>query len=331
MSTKVFQFIPAFGQTITATTFLTTHAVAQLLAAKGIGGGISTLSFPDIGELRNMATTIWYDTMDASHLLFIDADMGFDPQIVIDMVAFGEPVVGAIYPQRKLPTSWAGSGTGEAATERRGGFMRVEGVGMGCTLIHRSAITIMLEKMPEIIDTRMALHPAADTMRQVGAHRMIRAFDKIDLPERGQVSEDLSFCLRWNRCGGQTWAAINYRMAHVGPYDFGACYLEHVQAMEAQAAAQQMQVQVQAALLAQTAGGTAITEPMITVGTTPILPPVNYQTEMAATMAEIALKPTAVPTSKKARKQAAPRRMPAGALKSAQNGSKRSARAAGRR
>lgn len=236
MSTKIFVFVPAFGQHVTAATFLTTHALQQTLAAKGIGGGVSTLSFPDIAELRNMATTIWYDALDASHLLFVDADMGFPPDLVLDMLAFGEPLVGTIYPQRKFPLSWAGSGTGEAMAERRGGFMKVEGVGMGCTLIHRSVITTMLEQMPEIVDTRIDLHPARDTLLQAGTKRIIRAFQCIDIPERGLVSEDLSFCIRWNRCGGSVWANIGHRISHVGPHDFGARYLDQIeQAQMAQA------------------------------------------------------------------------------------------------
>lgn len=227
MSKNVFIFVPAFGQTITATTFLTTHAVRQHLNSKGMGGGISTLSFPDIAELRSMAMTIWYDTMPGvDYMLFIDADMGFAPEIVTDMILFDEPLIGTIYPQRKMPLSWAGSGTGATQTERRGNFMLVEGVGMGCTLIKRELVTKMLEKMPEIVDVRLGLHPAGQTLQQAGTNRLIRAFEKLDLPERGVVSEDLSFCLRWQRCGGQTWAAIAYRMSHVGPFDYAGRYLD---------------------------------------------------------------------------------------------------------
>src|SRR5262245_57970826 len=110
---KVFIFVPAFGQQITATTFLTTHALQQAFSGKGIGGGVSTLSFPDIAELREIALTIWYDTMlDVDYLLFVDADMGFAPEVVLDMLLFNEGIVGTIYRQRKFPISWAGSGTG---------------------------------------------------------------------------------------------------------------------------------------------------------------------------------------------------------------------------
>lgn len=227
---KVFVFLPAFGQQITATTFLTTHALQQMLSSKGIGGGVSTLSFPDIAELREIATTIWYDTMpDVEHLLFIDADMGFPPEMVLDMLLLGEGLVGTIYPQRRLPISWAGSGTGEKVTERRGNFMRVEGVGMGCTLIRRDVITAMLEKMPELVDERLALHPSGETLKQAGAKRLIRCFEKMDVKERGVISEDLSFCIRAGQVGFPCWAAIGYRVSHVGPYDYGARYLDVVE------------------------------------------------------------------------------------------------------
>lgn len=248
MATDIFIFVPAFGQQITATTFLTTHALRQHLMTKGIGGGISTLSFPDIAELRSMAVTVWYDTMpNSSHILFIDADMGFPPDLVTDMVMFNEGVVGAVYPQRKLPLSWAGSGTGAEATQRKGDFMQVEGVGFGCTLIRRDVITKMIEKYPELIDTRLHLHPAGDTLRQTGTNRLLRFFEKMDIAERGLISEDLSFCIRWRNCGGEVWASIGHRMSHVGPYDYAGRYLDMVEAaatapMEAPAPLEEAQI-----------------------------------------------------------------------------------------
>lgn len=227
MSHRIYMFVPGYGQHVTATTFLTSHALSQALAAKSIGFGVSTLSFPDIAELRNMALTIWFDRLtDITHLLFVDSDMGFSPELVIDMLLFNEPVVGSIYPQRQLPTSWAGSGTGSTLAERRGDFMRVEGVGMGCCLIRRDAIPPMLERFPELVDHRLDLHPAKGIMQSAGATRMLRFFDKMDIPDRGIVSEDLSFCIRHNLCGGQTWAAIGHRISHVGPYDYGHRYLD---------------------------------------------------------------------------------------------------------
>lgn len=219
---SVFCFVPTFGQQLTTTTFLTTHALQQALNFKGVGGGISALSYPDIAELRNIAMTIWYDTLRETHLLFIDADMGFDPQIVLDMLLFDQPIVGALCPKRVLPVQWAGAGDGRETTEVRAGFMKVAGVGMAVTLIRRDAIKIMLEKMPHLSDTRLHMHSAKDIIEGAGTKRIIRAFDKIDDPENGPLSEDLSFCRRWRECGGEIWANMMYRISHVGPYPYGA-------------------------------------------------------------------------------------------------------------
>jgi hypothetical protein len=99
----------------------------------------------------------------------------------------------------------------------------------------------MLEQMPEVVDTRLDLHPAGETIKQAGSKRLIRAFEKIDLPERGLVSEDLSFCLRWNQCGGQVWAAIGWKISHVGQFDYCGRYLDVIEAQQAAAEAQAQQ------------------------------------------------------------------------------------------
>lgn len=223
---KVFIFVPAFGHQISSTTVQSIVGIMQAFNAAGIGGGFATLSFPDIAELRNMALSIFYDAVDATHMLFLDADMGIDPSMVLEMLNFDEPVVGCLYPKKTLPIEWAGSGTGEAQAECRGYYMHVQGVGFGCTLIRRDAVRIMLEKYPEAIDTRLEHHIARQMLVSSGAKRVLRLFDCLDDPATGKVSEDLSFCRRWNACGGKVWASIGHNVCHMGLYPYTAKYLD---------------------------------------------------------------------------------------------------------
>lgn len=269
MTTNVFCFVPAFGQQITAATVMTLQGIQMTLARHGIGFGFTTLSFPDIAELRSMIATIFYDGMpQCSHLLMIDSDMGFSPDLVLHQLLLDEPLVGTIYPQRRLPTSWAGSGTGEAQAERRGDFMRVEGVGMGCTLIRRDCLdaivadapraaeahidsvigdranafrdagvyeevrTMLRLSLPPFFDERIEQHPGKEMLANGGTKRIIRFFDELDIPGRGKISEDLSFCIRAGWAGVPTWAAIGHRISHVGPFDFAARYLDQVEAAQ---------------------------------------------------------------------------------------------------
>lgn len=217
---NVLVFVPAYGHQISAATFQATHRMMPMLHAKGHSVAISTASSPDISEVRNVALTHWYDGMDgASHLLMIDADMGFPPEVVIDMLALNEPMVGVIYPKKLLEVEWAASGWGKDANAGgRGHFVKVRGLGMGCFLIRRDVVKVMLEKLPDIIDTSFddpSLHPKG---------RLIRAFDPMRNAVGHRMSEDISFCYRWELCGGEVWGAGGYEIEHVGMHSFKACY-----------------------------------------------------------------------------------------------------------
>jgi len=215
---NVFVFIPSFRGSISSTTFETSHRLMSSLMAKGIPASVGTYSWPDIAELRNMILSVWYDTMPgSSHLLFVDDDMGFPPELVLDMLTFNEPVVGAIYPKRSISRIWCGSGV--EAGEYRPGFIEVEGVGAGVLLIQREAISRMTERYPELIGDYMTI----DEMAVIGAKRTLKFFDCIEMPT-GKVSEDISFCRRWRAIGGSVWANVAYEIQHTGPYTFSGCF-----------------------------------------------------------------------------------------------------------
>lgn len=228
MTPNILLAIPAYGNQVSIATLNTTHALIQAFSAQGIRGGIAAFSYPDVSEARNILLTGWYDGCpDATHLLFIDSDMGFSPQVVLDMLVFNEPLVGAMYSKKVIPPQWAASGLPESDVQRSGGFITVRGMGMGCFLVRRDAIDTMLEKMPELIDTRMQYHAARDMLRG----RIIRAFDPFDSPDdnqAGKLSEDLAFCQRWRTCGGEVWASINHDIEHVGIYSYTANYAKFI-------------------------------------------------------------------------------------------------------
>lgn len=222
--TAILMFCPTYKNQLTGSTLLATHALGTHLRSRGIEYGITAISNPDVEWVRNWGVTLFYDKLKQySHLLMIDDDMSFMPDVVTDMLAFGEPVVGALYPKKTAEREWAVSGLPNP--QFRGPFIEVEGLGCGCFLIRRDAITTMLEKMPELSDTRPHTTDSA-LFRESGITRLIRAFDKINDPKRGTVSEDISFGRRWRECGGQVWAATHHQMVHVGPHEYTDTYIK---------------------------------------------------------------------------------------------------------
>ncbi|HKF07206.1 MAG TPA: hypothetical protein VKB89_00545 [Xanthobacteraceae bacterium] len=89
---------------------------------------------------------------------------------------------------------------------------------------------------PPLEDRRLEMHPAKDIMKSASTRRLLQLFDCMDIKDRGRVSEDLSFCMRWNQIGGEVWAAIGHYISHVGPHDFRARYLDNIEAEAAQEA-----------------------------------------------------------------------------------------------
>jgi hypothetical protein len=214
--------VPAYGRMITASTFNATHALMPRLNASGIGCGIGTISHPDIGEVRNMMLSMWfYEMPQHSHMLFVDADMGFPPELVLDMLAFNEPCVGAMYRKKGFEVEWAASGI-EGTPEARGGYMELAGLGMGCFLIRRDAVQAMIDHFPDLVqptddyELRGLLTPCPPML--------LRFFDGIDRGSKGRVSEDISFCMRYRETGGKVWGAGHYEITHEGPAPFIGSY-----------------------------------------------------------------------------------------------------------
>jgi hypothetical protein len=204
----------------------------------------ATVSYAFVADARNYLLTSWYDKTDSTHLLFVDADMGFEPQLILDMVAFDKPVAGVIYTRRqidlkKLVALAAKGETAERAIASahdfilrplRGrqprqikGFLEVEGCGTGIMLIKRAAIETMLKTLPGINDTKPKKTAPA---LAAGLNRLIRAFDVIEV-DGVPLIDDYAFCYRWQGlCKGELWARFDRSVTHVGLHRFGGRYAD---------------------------------------------------------------------------------------------------------
>jgi hypothetical protein len=215
--------VPAMGQQMCAATALSLYTTAQFLAAKNIHNRMTWYAAADIEDIRNLFVTAWYDGHpEFSHMLFVDADMGFEPELIRDFIRFDKPLMGVLYARRKMPASIVGTvPEGHSVNDVVHGFIRATGLGCGVMLISREVITTMLEKMPELSDPIPS--SLAEATPDLKLTRIIRAFDKI---RHGNVrlSEDMAFCHRWQQCGGEVWANVNHKISHIGPFDYHMRY-----------------------------------------------------------------------------------------------------------
>ncbi len=188
-----------------------------------------------ITRSRNTLVARFLAHPGATHLLFVDADIGFEPEQLERMLAFDQSVVAGIYPLKVLhwqaaparqragePADaaallYVGQPCEGAAAERNGGFITAQHAGTGFMLLRRDALERMVQAYPE---TRYrgvdAYSPAA--AEGTPSHAL---FDCMISPESGQyISEDWTFCHRWRAIGGKVWLDTLGSLTHVGAHDY---------------------------------------------------------------------------------------------------------------
>jgi hypothetical protein len=249
---KIVIATPAYGEVFYTPYVSSILKLTRALAKRGWDYAFNAISYSEIAESRNFLLTHWFDKTDASHLLFVDADMGFPPELITDMLDCDKPLVGAVYPKRALDmkrvAELAADGKdaaramsraqdfvlrplrGARASTARPGFIEVEGCGSGILLVQRACIERMLAAMPQISDAKAkTTSPLAKNL-----DRLIRAFEVVYV-DGMRLSEDFSFCHRWRHgCKGEVWASIAHPIEHIGLHRFTGAYADRIGAESAQ-------------------------------------------------------------------------------------------------
>jgi hypothetical protein len=190
-----------------------------------------------ITRARANLVTLFLDDPAATHLLFVDADIGFAPEQVFRLIESGADVVAGVYPikrvnwdkaRRMLQTSAASAPSAaldyvlEIDDPDRvvvvNGFTRVRYAGTGFLMIRRHVLE------------RMCAHPAYAPLQFFREHSLdalsgspnrFALFEcMIDAATGTYLSEDFAFCKRWTDIGGEIWADLQSRLDHVGPSVF---------------------------------------------------------------------------------------------------------------
>jgi hypothetical protein len=175
----------------------------------------------------------------ATHLLFIDSDIVFEPEQVFRLLECDVEVTAAVYPTKRA--DWArlidliraGSVDPEADSLSyvielespecptfRGGFVKARYVGTGFLMIRRAALMAMIEHYPDLRYTQE--HVANDPLH--GSPWRCALFNCMIDEAGNYLSEDFSFCRRWTEMGGQIWADTGSRLDHVGSMTFHGNY-----------------------------------------------------------------------------------------------------------
>ena len=187
-----------------------------------------------ITRARASLISQFLDDASATHLLFIDADIGFEPDQVLRLIECGADMCAAIYPIKRIdwdkvrktvqtahpnPAAAALKYVFEVddpnAVIAHGGFAKVRYAGTGFLMIRRQALERMCAHYPQLRFQRDHSVDAATA----SANRFA-LFECMIAEDGTYLSEDFAFCRRWTDMGGEIWADLKSQLIHVGPVAF---------------------------------------------------------------------------------------------------------------
>jgi hypothetical protein len=255
--TNVVVATPCYGGLMThvyVTSLLKLMAVLPRIVPGGARLGLSTTAHDSlVPRSRNALVKAFQDFAasserggnGATHLLFVDADIGFEPEAVARLLAFDQDLVAGMYPVKvvdweRAHTRAAGGAvadgealreaglhyvgvplsSGEPGFEERDGFVSARYAGTGFMLIKRAVIERMVAAYPETRYRTLQTYPAPPEGADAGApyHDLFDCM--IDPETRTYLSEDYTFCHRFRAIGGTVWLDTRSRLHHVGSMEF---------------------------------------------------------------------------------------------------------------
>src|ERR1700685_951095 len=187
-----------------------------------------------ITRARASLVAQFLDDPAATHLLFIDADIGFEPEQVLRLVQCGAEMCAAVYPVKRIdwdkvkktfdsarPNPAAASlqyvfeVEDRSAVVAKSGFVKVRYAGTGFLMIRRQALEKMCAQYPHLQYKRDHSIDAA-----TASGNRFALFECMIAEDGTYLSEDFAFCKRWTDMGGEIWADLDSRLGHVGPMTF---------------------------------------------------------------------------------------------------------------
>ena len=237
--TNIFIATPCYGGMVTSRYMHSTVGLLNLGRDLGFRVSLNLLGNESlITRARNQLVSRFLDDPTATHLLFIDADIGFDPRQAARMLAFEENVVAGMYPLKMLdwtsgapravggeavetaPLRYVGAPCEGAEAEARDGFVTGTYAGTGFMMIRREALLQMAAAYPHL-RFRMTHAGSMQTGLPTFSPNQYAFFDCMIEPETGvYLSEDYTFCRLWRAVGGKVWLDTKGALTHIGPHEF---------------------------------------------------------------------------------------------------------------
>lgn len=205
--------IPCYGGMVSEPTMTSLLKFVLMAQRVGLHWSLDTMVNESlITRGRNNLMAKMLTNERATHFMFIDADIRFEPDSIFQMIVYEKDVIGGLYPKKSIPSNYVINLLPQ--TKIQGDIFTVDTMGTGFLIFKRSVYEKLIEA-----------HPETKYVDDVGLGKqyepnMYAIFD-VTIDDKGHyLSEDWLFCRRWQKIGGEIWAHSKVLLNHVGHYEY---------------------------------------------------------------------------------------------------------------
>lgn len=210
---KVHICMPCYGGMLTESTFMSYIKWGNAARQLGLDWTIETMTNESlISRARNTLTAKFLANNESTHLMFIDADIGWEPWHLLVLLNRNVDVIGGLYPMKTLPIKWVVNGF-DGAEQGPDGLQEVSKAGTGFLLMKRHVFE-KLDKHPAVkpFNSDIGLDPKYNQYMKTYFDTAVR--------ENRYYSEDWTFCENWRDLGGKVWVDKRVLLTHTGTFVF---------------------------------------------------------------------------------------------------------------
>jgi hypothetical protein len=220
---KLFIATPAFGHQVTtnyANSLLkfvsTSHPRLAVSSAVHLQSGMALVT-----QARNNCVAYFLNS-DCTHFLFIDADIGFEPDAIYRLIEKDVPLCLTPYPvkgygannQLQFIVHFPDK---DNVKIQKDGFAEIVAGPTGFMMIKREVFEKLAEKYPERKTVNKQLVGNKVETMEKGWYTF---FETAQDPENGYLGEDIAFCRLWTNIGGKIYADTQTPLTHFGSHAF---------------------------------------------------------------------------------------------------------------
>jgi hypothetical protein len=205
--------LPMYGGQCNEATFIAMIKFGIIAGKLGLNYSIDTMVNESlIPRGRNNLVAKMLHNSAATHLMFIDVDLGFEPEAILRLLVANQDVVGGVYPMKRIPIRYVINTVPDPVMF--GDLVEVSTLGTGFMLVKR-----------EVLEKMIVAHPELKYRDNIGIGQqyeplMYGLFDTMIDKDDNYLSEDWTFCYLWRLMGGKIFADTGIKLDHTGYHKY---------------------------------------------------------------------------------------------------------------